>query len=181
MSVRGVVSLNITIVFVSGPGKLADRPIHDMRQLVPLNMEFCQSDVPGDPPVVVSQQTLEETLARLGIPPEKVRSESRLRGKLAALVSHDATGSNLENPRNDNNDSSLLSRNTTTAELQPVINRINSSIQRLDKQLRILKDAQKRLRNLAALTTEEVDWDDPVTRIRSEEALFDCESEIGDT
>ncbi|OHE90323.1 hypothetical protein CORC01_14384 [Colletotrichum orchidophilum] len=177
MSVRGVVSLNITIVFVSGLSGLAGRPLHDMRHLMRLNTDFCQSDVPDDPPMVISQQTLEETLSRLGIPPAKVRSESRSRGKLAALVGCDAAGSAVENPRDDNNVSNPLSRKTTTAGLQPVIDRINSSIQRLDHQLRALNDAQERLGKLAALTTEEVDWDDPVTRIRSEEALFDCESD----
>ncbi|KXH56031.1 hypothetical protein CNYM01_14275 [Colletotrichum nymphaeae SA-01] len=135
------------------------------------------SDVPDDPPVVVSQQTLEETLARLGISPEKVRSKSRSRGELTALVGCDAAGSTMKNPRDGNRVPDPVSPKTTTAGLRLVIDRINSSIQRLDHQLRVLSDAQERLRKLALLTTEEVDWDDPVTQIRSEEALFDCESE----
>ncbi|KAI3528447.1 hypothetical protein CABS02_15111 [Colletotrichum abscissum] len=181
MSVRGVVSLKITIVFVSGLTGLAGRPLHDIRQLMRLDTDSCQSDVPDDPPVVVSQQTLEETLARLGISPEKVRSKSRSRGELTALVGCDAAGSTMENPRDGNRVPDPVSPKTTTAGLRLVIDRINSSIQRLDHQLRVLSDAQERLRKLALLTTEEVDWDDPVTQIRSEEALFDCESEVGET
>ncbi|KAK1702481.1 uncharacterized protein BDZ83DRAFT_759022 [Colletotrichum acutatum] len=181
MSVRGVVSLNITIVFVSGLTGLAGGPLHDIRQLMRLNTDSCQSDVPDDPPMVVSQQTLEETLARLGISPEKVRSKSRSRGELTALIGCDAAGSAMENPRDGNDAPSSLSPKTTAARLELVIDRINSSIQRLDHQLRVLNEAQERLRKLAALTAEEVDWDDPVTQIRSEEALFDCESEDGDT
>ncbi|KAK1493226.1 hypothetical protein CABS01_17086, partial [Colletotrichum abscissum] len=164
MSVRGVVSLNITIVFVSGLTGLAGRPLHDIRQLVRLDTDSCQSDVPDDPPVVVSQQTLEETLARLGISPEKVRSKSRSRGELTALVGCDAAGSTMENPRDGNRVPDPVSPKTTTAGLRLVIDRINSSIQRLDHQLRVLSDAQERLRKLALLTTEEVDWDDPVTQ-----------------
>ncbi|KAK1450825.1 hypothetical protein CTAM01_17316 [Colletotrichum tamarilloi] len=181
MSVRGVVSLNITIVFVSGLTGLAGKPFHDIRQLVRLDTDSCQSVVPDDPPVVVSQQTLEETLARLGISPEKVRSKSRSRGELTALVGCDAAGSTMGSPRDGNRVPDPVSPKTTTAGLRLVIDRIDSSIQRLDHQLRVLSDAQERLRKLALLTTEEVDWDDPVTQIRSEEALFDCESEVGET
>ncbi|KXH63553.1 hypothetical protein CNYM01_14224 [Colletotrichum nymphaeae SA-01] len=178
MSVRGVMSLNITIIFVSGLCEQAGRPLHDIRQLMRLNTDSCRSDVPDDPPMVVSQQTLEETLARLGISPEKVRSQSRSRGELTALVGCDAAGSTMENPGDGTDVPSPLTPETTTAGLQLAIDRVNSSIQRLDHQLRVLGDAQERLRKLALLTTEEVDWDDPVTQIRSEEALFDCESEV---
>ncbi|KAF6844294.1 hypothetical protein CMUS01_01263 [Colletotrichum musicola] len=134
MSVHGVVSLNITIVFTSG---LGDRALQELKQLVCLDTGIQPSHLTDDPPTVVSQQALEETLARLGISARKLRSE--------------------------------------TTGLQPVIDRIASGIQRLEHQLQILDDAQKRLDRLVVLASEEVDWDDPVTRIRSEEALFDCE------
>ncbi|KAE9567991.1 hypothetical protein CGMCC3_g15818 [Colletotrichum fructicola] len=175
MSVHGVVSLNITIVFTSGLGRLTDRALQELKQHVCLDTGIQPSHLTGKPPMVVSQQSLEKTLACLGISAQELRSQSRSRDKLAAIINCETAGSAMRNGGGESKNPFPLPCEATATGLQPVIDRIGAGIQRLEHQLQILDDAQKRLDRLVFLASGEVDWDDPVTRIRSEEALFDCD------
>ncbi|GKT61085.1 hypothetical protein ColTof4_01194 [Colletotrichum tofieldiae] len=175
MEIHGVVSLNITIIFTSGGGGLSGKNFDHLKHFVCRNTDIRPSEIENDAPVVVSQQALEKTLARLGISAGRVRSASHSRGKLATLVDCQAAGSAEQHGSTKRDTIEASEWRKTANELQPAIDRIGSSIQRLNYQWQILDDAQKRLEKLFLLTSEEVDWDDPVRRIQSELDLFDCE------
>ncbi|GKT61009.1 hypothetical protein ColTof4_01123 [Colletotrichum tofieldiae] len=138
-------------------------------------MDIRSSEIKSDAPMVVSRQTLETTLASLGISAEQVRSASHSRGKLATLVGCQAASSAEQHGSSQRNTIDTSKWRNTANELQPFIDRIDSSIQRLDLQWQILDDAQKRVEKLFTLTLGEVDWDDPVRRIQSELDLFGFE------
>ncbi|GKT88527.1 hypothetical protein Ct61P_06377 [Colletotrichum tofieldiae] len=175
MEIHGLVSLNITVIFTSGGGGLSGKNFDRLKHFVCRNTDIRPSEIENDTPMVVGQQTLETTLARLGISAERVRSASHSRDKLTTVVNCQAAGSAEQHGSGKRNTIDTSQWRNTANELQPVIDRIGSSIQRLNHQWQILDDAQKRLERLSILTSDEVDWDDPVIRIQSELDLFDCE------
>ncbi|GJC91129.1 hypothetical protein ColLi_13967 [Colletotrichum liriopes] len=176
MEIHGVVSFNITVIFTSGGGEMSGKNFDRLKHFVCRNTDIHPSEIENDAPMVVGQQTLETTLARLGISAERVRSASQPRDKLATVVNCQAAGTAEQHSSSSKRNTIDTSQWRNTAnELQPVIDRIGSSIQRLNRQWQILDDAQKRLEGLSISTSDEVDWDDPVIRIQSELDLFDCE------
>ncbi|KAL0933561.1 uncharacterized protein CTRU02_212524 [Colletotrichum truncatum] len=175
MEIHGVVSLRLTIVFTSGVESADSQKFDKLKHYVSRYSDIRPSDINNDSPVVVSQQTLETTLACLGISADRVRSGSYSSGKFATLVGCQVAGSTDQHHSSKRSIIDTSKWTTAADELQPVIDRIKSSIQRLNHQWQILDDAQKRLKRLAASTLDEVDWDDPVIRIQSELDLFDSE------
>ncbi|KAK1966786.1 hypothetical protein LY78DRAFT_669479 [Colletotrichum sublineola] len=175
MGIHGLVSLNITIIFTSGAGGPSGKTFDQLKRFVCRNTDIHPSDIKNDAPVVVSQQNLETTLAGLGISAERVRSASHSRGKLATLVDCQAAGSHKERGSGKTNTIDTSKWRNTENKLQSAIDRIGSRIQRLHRHCQNLDDAQKRLEKLFILTSDEVDWEDPVRRIQSELDLFDSD------
>ncbi|KAK2051865.1 hypothetical protein LY76DRAFT_610288 [Colletotrichum caudatum] len=168
----GVSVGDLTASLVMWVGGTSDKTFDELKRIACRDTDIHPSEITNDAPVVTSQRTLETTLACLGIPAERVRSARHSREKLAALIDCQAAGSVEQHESSKRSTADTSKWRSTANELQYVIDRIDSSIQRLNHQWQILDDAQKRLENLSFLPSDEVDWDDPAERIRSEEALF---------
>ncbi|KAK2005410.1 hypothetical protein LZ32DRAFT_623744 [Colletotrichum eremochloae] len=158
-------------------GGTSGKTFDELKRIACRHTDIRLSEITNDAPVVTSQRTLETTLAGLGIPADRVRSARRSRDQLAALVDCRAEDSVEQHGSRQGNTIDTPKRRSTANERQSAIDRIDSSIQRLNHQWQILDGAQKRLENLFVLISDEVDWDDPETRIKSEQALFDLEEE----